>query len=90
MKGKSLGYLSVETETGMRIIAIKRGIRWIYDPDEDLPLKEGDVMVVRGTRTAMSASAASPWGSRNAGIPAGGGVMGPLEEMLLEIKEPLS
>lgn len=49
MKGKSLDYLSVETETGMRIIAIKRGIRWIYDPEQDLPLKEGDLMVVRGT-----------------------------------------
>jgi uncharacterized protein with PhoU and TrkA domain len=39
----------VETETGMRIIAIKRGIRWIYDPEENERLKEGDVLVVRGT-----------------------------------------
>jgi uncharacterized protein with PhoU and TrkA domain len=49
MKGKSLESLSVETETGMRIIAIKRGIRWIYDPDKEVTLKEGDVLVVRGT-----------------------------------------
>ncbi|OPY30224.1 MAG: TrkA-C domain protein [Methanomassiliicoccales archaeon PtaU1.Bin030] len=33
----------------MRIIAIKRGIRWIYDPDKEVTLKEGDVLVVRGT-----------------------------------------
>lgn len=49
MKGKSLEDLSVETETGMRVIAIKRGIRWIYDPEESERLKEGDVLVVRGT-----------------------------------------
>lgn len=49
MKGKSLESLSVETETGMRIIAIKRGIRWIYDPEKEVTLKEGDVLVVRGT-----------------------------------------
>jgi uncharacterized protein with PhoU and TrkA domain len=49
MKGRSLEDLSVESETGMRIIAIKRGIRWIYDPEETVRLKEGDLMVVRGT-----------------------------------------
>lgn len=49
MKGQSLESLSVETETGMRIIAIKRGIRWIYDPEKEVTLKEGDVLVVRGT-----------------------------------------
>jgi uncharacterized protein with PhoU and TrkA domain len=49
MKGKSLESLSVETETGMRIIAIKRGIRWIYDPEKEMTLKEGDALVVRGT-----------------------------------------
>jgi uncharacterized protein with PhoU and TrkA domain len=49
MKGRTLEDLSVESETGMRIIAIKRGIRWIYDPDEEVRLKEADLMVVRGT-----------------------------------------
>lgn len=49
MKGRSLEDLSVETETGMRVIAIKRGIRWIYDPEETERLKECDLLVVRGT-----------------------------------------
>jgi len=49
MRGKSLEDLSVETETGMRVIAIKRGIRWIYDPEETERLKECDLLVVRGT-----------------------------------------
>lgn len=49
MKGRTIEDLSVETETGMRIIALKRGIRWIYDPEESVRLKEGDVLIVRGT-----------------------------------------
>lgn len=66
MKGRTLVDLSIESETGMRIIAIKRGIRWIYDPDEEVKLKEGDVMVVRGTedgfeRLRRFASGAERW-----------------------------
>ncbi len=66
MKGQSLEHLSVETETGMRIIAIKRGIRWIYDPENDVTLKEGDVLVVRGTedgfeRLRRFATGAEKW-----------------------------
>ncbi len=66
MKGRSLEALSVETETGMRIIAIKRGIRWIYDPEEETTLKEGDLLVVRGTedgyeRLRRFAAGAEKW-----------------------------
>lgn len=66
MKGRTLGDLSVESETGMRIIAIKRGIRWIYDPEEMVRLKEGDLMVVRGTedgyeRLRRFATGAETW-----------------------------
>lgn len=66
MKGRTLGDLSVESETGMRIIAIKRGIRWIYDPEETVRLKEGDLMVVRGTedgyeRLRRFATGAETW-----------------------------
>lgn len=49
MKGRTIEDMSVEAETGMRIIAVKRGIRWIYDPEESLRLKEADVLIVRGT-----------------------------------------
>ena len=49
MVGRLIGDLGVESETGMRIIAIKRGKRWIYDPEEDVKLKAGDVLIVRGT-----------------------------------------
>lgn len=49
MVGRRIGDLGVESETGMRIIAIKRGKRWIYDPEEENKLKAGDTLIVRGT-----------------------------------------
>jgi len=49
MVGRQIGDLGVESETGMRIIAIKRGKRWIYDPEEETKLKVGDTLIVRGT-----------------------------------------
>ncbi len=47
--GESLGDLEVETETGMRVIAIRRGRRWVYGPGPETVLREGDSVVVRGT-----------------------------------------
>ncbi len=49
MVGRCIEELAVESETGMRIIAIKRGKRWIYDPEEETRLKAEDVLIVRGT-----------------------------------------
>ena len=49
MVNRSLSDLSVESETGMRIIALKRGKRWVYDPEGSLTLKASDIMIVRGT-----------------------------------------
>lgn len=49
MASRTIRELGVESETGMRIIAIKRGKRWIYDPDPDTRLKAGDLLIVRGT-----------------------------------------
>ncbi|MCE5297109.1 MAG: potassium transporter TrkA [Euryarchaeota archaeon] len=49
MINRTLADMSVESETGMRIIAIKRGKRWLYDPEGDVSLKTGDTLIVRGT-----------------------------------------
>ncbi len=51
MVSRTIGDLSIESETGMRVIAIKRGKRWIYDPEEDTVLKAGDIIIVRGTES---------------------------------------
>lgn len=49
MINRTLADMSVESETGMRIIAIKRGKRWLYDPEGEVSLKSGDTLIVRGT-----------------------------------------
>lgn len=54
MCGKEIDELSVEAETGMRIIAIKRDIRWIYDPEGSVRLKENDMLIVRGTEDGFN------------------------------------
>jgi uncharacterized protein with PhoU and TrkA domain len=46
---QQIGALRVETETGMRIIAIRRGECWIYNPQSDIVLKADDWLIVRGT-----------------------------------------
>jgi uncharacterized protein with PhoU and TrkA domain len=49
MAGRAIGDLRVETETGMRIIAFRRGRRWTYDPEGEAILQSGDLLVLRGT-----------------------------------------
>ncbi|MFQ5553460.1 MAG: potassium channel family protein, partial [Thermoplasmata archaeon] len=49
MAGRAIGDLRVETETGMRIIALQRGRKWRYDPEGEAILREGDLLVLRGT-----------------------------------------
>ena len=48
LSGKNLGELSLESELGVRIIAIRRKKKWIYDPEEDMRLKAGDRLIARG------------------------------------------
>ena len=45
---KTIGDLKVESETGMRIIAIRRGDCWIYNPQSDTTLKADDWLITRG------------------------------------------
>ncbi len=46
--GRSLEDLELPTETGMWVIAIRRGSEWDFDPHGDTILGEGDVLVFRG------------------------------------------
>ena len=46
---KHIGELKVESETGMRIIAIRRGNYWIYNPRSDTKLEANDRLITRGT-----------------------------------------
>jgi uncharacterized protein with PhoU and TrkA domain len=44
-----IGDMQIESETGMRIIGIRRGKCWIYNPQADTYLKAKDWLIVRGT-----------------------------------------
>lgn len=48
--GKTLGEAKVETNTGMHVVAIKRGNRWITHPTAQTMMRAGDLLVVKGTR----------------------------------------
>lgn len=46
--GKTLGEVMFQKVTGMRVIAIKRDLQWIFDVDRDTRIMKGDVLFVRG------------------------------------------
>jgi len=46
---QSIGSLRIESETGMRVIAIRRKNCWIYNPQSDNTLQANDILIVRGT-----------------------------------------
>ena len=48
LNGKTLGEVRLHTRTGMRVIAIKRGFEWIFDPKRDTKVYKGDVLFARG------------------------------------------
>lgn len=48
MMGNTLGGLPLETETGMYVLAVRRGERWIYRPKADFMLLENDVLLASG------------------------------------------
>ncbi len=50
LDGKTLGEARVETNTGMHVIAVKRGNRWITNPTASTKIIAGDMLVVKGTR----------------------------------------
>ena len=45
MAGRTLGDLELDIETGMWIIAIRRNEDWIYDPDKETRIRQGDVLI---------------------------------------------
>ena len=46
--GRSLKELRLETETGMFVLAVQRGVRWIYRPRPGFVLREGDRLISVG------------------------------------------
>ena len=55
LKGKSLESLKLETETGMRVLAIKRGSEWLYSPGKTERLREDDLVITSGPTEGIPA-----------------------------------
>jgi uncharacterized protein with PhoU and TrkA domain len=53
--GKTLRELKLETETGVHVMAIKRGNRWVYSPISKTVIENGDVLIARGSHTGEGA-----------------------------------
>jgi uncharacterized protein with PhoU and TrkA domain len=55
--GRSLSDLRLETETGMFVLAVQRGSRWIYRPRGRFSLQEGDRLISVGPEEGEEALA---------------------------------
>ena len=52
--GRSLGDLNVETETGVRVIALRREGEWETNPTHETVLHAGDVVLLRGAEEGLA------------------------------------
>jgi uncharacterized protein with PhoU and TrkA domain len=53
--GKTLRELRLETETGMFVLAVQRGARWIYRPRGPFMLRAGDRLIAVGPEEGADA-----------------------------------
>jgi uncharacterized protein with PhoU and TrkA domain len=51
---RTLDDVELPMETGMRVVALRRGRDWIIDPDDDEMLLPDDVLILRGTPEGIS------------------------------------
>jgi len=49
-----VGDLELEANTGMVVLAIRRGSEWLFDPALGTEIEPGDVLVARGPRDGES------------------------------------
>jgi uncharacterized protein with PhoU and TrkA domain len=54
LDGDSLGSLRLQSRTGMRIIGIRRGSGWIYDPDKNSVIHAGDILLAKGLESGVA------------------------------------
>jgi uncharacterized protein with PhoU and TrkA domain len=52
--GRSLRDLSMPTETGMWVMAMRTGSRWAFDPGADDIVRSGDVLLIRGPEEGVN------------------------------------
>jgi uncharacterized protein with PhoU and TrkA domain len=52
--GRALGAINLETETGVRVIAVRRGGDWVLNPSKETTLAAGDVLLLRGPEAGIA------------------------------------
>lgn len=52
--GVTLGEQKLQSSTGMRVIAIRRGVTWIYDPERDTRILDGDILIAKGPESGIN------------------------------------
>ena len=52
--GRTLGELNLESETGVRAIALRRAGEWVHNPDRETTLETDDVVLFRGPEEALA------------------------------------
>jgi uncharacterized protein with PhoU and TrkA domain len=61
--GRTLGEIQLETETGVRVIAVRRDDEWNLSPDSETGVDAGDVLLLRGSEASVSSVHESATGS---------------------------
>lgn len=56
LAGQTLGERNLETETGVRVIAIRRQGEWLLNPGRETTLRAGDVLLLRGPEEGIAAT----------------------------------
>ncbi|GAB7016105.1 potassium channel family protein [Methanogenium cariaci] len=51
--GVTLGQQKLQSSTGMRVIAIRRGVSWIYDPERETRILDGDILIAKGPESGI-------------------------------------
>jgi len=51
--GRTLAEIDLESETGVRVIAIRRGDDWVLNPGAETGLRGGDALLLRGPERAV-------------------------------------
>lgn len=54
LTGQRLGDMMLETETGVRVIAIRRAGDWLLNPDFETALRPADVVLLRGPEESVA------------------------------------
>src|SRR2546422_1620708 len=52
--GRSLRELLLPSETGMWLLAVRRGTEWVFDPQAETVLNEGDVLLYQGPEEGVN------------------------------------